>query len=88
MWASPSTPAILFCVCAAVQSAKGLVEVEYRSEGVVINEHPFSTHHITGFIALKTAEPITVTPDDDSSTNGETILQEIILLTHRINELR
>lgn len=52
---SPSTPATLVHVCAAVQSAKVLDEVEYRYECVdvwgLINT--LSASHITGIIALE-----------------------------------
>ncbi len=63
LWASPS--AILVCVSAAVQSAKGLSEVEDKLEGVVIT---FSASHITGLTAPK---PITEKLNNNNSTNGE-----------------
>lgn len=38
VWASPGSAAILAHICAAVQSANGLDEGEYKSEGVVMNK--------------------------------------------------
>lgn len=37
MWASPSTPVILFHVGATVQSAKALAKVESKSDATVIS---------------------------------------------------
>lgn len=52
LWASPNTPAILVHVCAAAQSAKGLSEGEYRSEGLVVI-NILTAGHVTGFTAVK-----------------------------------
>ncbi len=80
--ASPYAPATLVHVCAArYKSAKGLSDVEYRSEGVVINKYTLSQSHHWSH-SSETAEPITVKHDNNGSTNGE-LLQEIILLSGR-----
>lgn len=54
----PSTPLILVHACAAVQSAKGPTEVEYKSDGVVINKSVHSQLHSCCH-HWETAEPIT-----------------------------
>lgn len=65
---SPS--AILVRVGAAVQSAKGLSEVEYKSEGVVINRYILSQSHHWSH-GSKTSVLITGEHDNNNSTNGK-----------------
>lgn len=75
---SKIVPAILAHVGAAVQSAKGLSQVEYELEGVVINKFTLGQSHHWSHHS-ETAVPITVMRDN-RSTNGTRLLQEIISL--------
>lgn len=56
VWASLSIPAILVHVGAAEQSAKGLGDVEYKVEDVIINKYTI----ITGSQNTETTAAITV----------------------------
>lgn len=58
-------------MCAAVQTVKGLDEVEYKSEGVVVNS--FFDFHFTGLLNLN-AEPISVMHVNNNSINEKTLV--------------
>ncbi len=76
LWESSNTPAILDHIHVVALSAKGLGELEYRSEGVLMNQSLNQSHHLCH--RSKTTDPITV-KHENNSTNGR-LLQEIILL--------
>lgn len=85
MWPSPSATAILVHVVAALESTKGMGEVEYRLEAVVLNKYAqIQSNH--WYPRSETALPITVTHDNNRSTNGKKLLQEIILLSDRAEQ--
>lgn len=78
MWASPGALAMLFHGGASAQSAKGLGEVKYRLQGVMVNKYTFSqSHHLSH--CSETAVPVTVMHGNNSPANGKTLFKEIIL---------